>query len=286
MAIHDWSRVDVGVFHDFHLVWIGRLKGILNEELLPRPFYAIAEPLLGEAEPGVIALHTQTEPSSSPPGPLQGSKHVHSDTTEGAVALAPWPVVVEDIVPDPYARRSRRIAIKDAWQGDRVVTVIEIVSYGNKSSRARVEQFLRKSVSLLERRIHLVVLDLHAPTALVPKGFHAMISGDLGHEASGVSPERPLSAVSYQILETGALRAHFVPLRVGDRLRSRGVPHGARVRPFAPRFDIQRVLPDRALEVPGHPRRRDLNSRAGFGAVACSRDRRAISLHRGWQSKS
>ena len=27
MPIHDWSSVDAGVFHDFHLVWIGRLKG-------------------------------------------------------------------------------------------------------------------------------------------------------------------------------------------------------------------------------------------------------------------
>ncbi len=218
MSIHDWSRVDSGVFHDFHIVWIGRLKGVLNEELLPKPFYALAEPILGEAELDVIALQAMTDSNSSPPTNTQKGKHVHSDQTEGAVALAPCPVLVEDIVPDPYARKSRRIVIKNAWQGDRVVAVIEIVSKGNKTSRARVEQFLKKSVSLLEKGIHLVVLDLHIPTALVPHGFHSMISRELGHEPSIAASDRPLSSVSYQVTETGAVRAYLVPLKFGDRL--------------------------------------------------------------------
>jgi hypothetical protein len=218
MPIHDWSLVSAGVFHDFHIVWIGRLKGVLNEELLPKPFYALAEPIIGAAEPDVIALEARTGADSISAADSRESKHVHSDSAEGAVALAPCPVLVEDFVPDPYARKSRWIVIKDAWQGDRVVAVIEVVSPGNKTSRARTEQFLRKSVNLLDRGIHLVVLDLQAPTALVPRGFHAMITADLGHEATAVPAERPLSALSYQVLETGALRAHLVPLKVGDTL--------------------------------------------------------------------
>ena len=71
MPIHDWSRADNGIFHDFHIVWIGRLKGILNEELLPRPFYALAEPILGEAEPDVIALVADTGYD-----PAYGARHL------------------------------------------------------------------------------------------------------------------------------------------------------------------------------------------------------------------
>ncbi|MCU0728456.1 MAG: DUF4058 family protein [Planctomycetes bacterium] len=130
-------------------------------------------------------------------------------------------------MPDPFSRKARRIAIKDAVQGDRVVAVIEIVSSGNKTSRSRVEQFVGKSVTLLEKGIHLVVLDLQAPTPLVPRGLHAMISSQLGHEPSAAPAERPLSAVSYQVLETGTLRAHFVPLKVADRLPELAVFLGA-----------------------------------------------------------
>ncbi len=43
MPIHDWTRVDAGIFHDFHTVWIGYLRTALNEGLLPEGYYALAE---------------------------------------------------------------------------------------------------------------------------------------------------------------------------------------------------------------------------------------------------
>ena len=33
MLVHDWTRVDCAVFHDFHTVWIGALRSALNEGL-------------------------------------------------------------------------------------------------------------------------------------------------------------------------------------------------------------------------------------------------------------
>jgi hypothetical protein len=218
MPIHPWSRVDDGDFHHFHLQWIGGLAGVLNETLLPKPYYAIAEPVLGEAEPDVIALQARPaeeeseRQSSAPPGLLR------SDAPEGAVALAPGTVLLEEFLPDPYSRKTRRIVIKDAWQGDAVLAVIELVSRGNKTSRSRAEIFLQKSVALLDRGIHLVMLDLHGPTNNVPRGFHAMISEHLGHETAPPPVDRPLAAVTYQALQSGALRAHVVPLKVGDAL--------------------------------------------------------------------
>lgn len=43
MPVHDWTRVDAGIFHDFHTVWVGQLRTALNEGLLPEGYYALAE---------------------------------------------------------------------------------------------------------------------------------------------------------------------------------------------------------------------------------------------------
>ena len=36
MPVHDWTRVDAGVFHDFHNVWIAFLRNALNSGVLPK----------------------------------------------------------------------------------------------------------------------------------------------------------------------------------------------------------------------------------------------------------
>ena len=54
VPIHDWTRVPPGIWHDFHVAWIGEVRKQLNGGLLPDPFYALAEPQGGfavEADP-------------------------------------------------------------------------------------------------------------------------------------------------------------------------------------------------------------------------------------------
>ena len=43
MPIHDWTKVDAGIFHHFHNGWITRLSDALNDGLLPKGYYALAE---------------------------------------------------------------------------------------------------------------------------------------------------------------------------------------------------------------------------------------------------
>ena len=31
MPVHDWTRVEAGIFHDFHTAWIGLIRNTLNE---------------------------------------------------------------------------------------------------------------------------------------------------------------------------------------------------------------------------------------------------------------
>ena len=40
MPVHNWKRVQSGIFHDFHTAWIGELRRVLNSGLLPPEFYA------------------------------------------------------------------------------------------------------------------------------------------------------------------------------------------------------------------------------------------------------
>jgi hypothetical protein len=43
MPIHDWTRVDAGIFHAFHHDWITYISSALNRGLLPPRFYALPE---------------------------------------------------------------------------------------------------------------------------------------------------------------------------------------------------------------------------------------------------
>jgi len=176
--------------------------------------------VVGDSEPDLITLQAQLGSDEHAAQSEVGleKRLFRDDTGESAVALAPFPVVVQQIAPEPYSRRARQIVIKDSWQGDRVVAVIEIVSQGNKTSQARAEQFLRKSETFLEKRIHLLIVDLHGATNVVPRGFHARILEDFGQEPPRLPPDRSLSAVSYQVLEDGTLISHFAALKVSEPL--------------------------------------------------------------------
>lgn len=36
MPVHDWTRVEAGIFHDFHTAWIPELRRALNGSLRQR----------------------------------------------------------------------------------------------------------------------------------------------------------------------------------------------------------------------------------------------------------
>ena len=58
MGVHDWTRVDAGIFHDFHTVWISNLRSALNAGVLPDTYYALAEQHAGETIADILTLHT------------------------------------------------------------------------------------------------------------------------------------------------------------------------------------------------------------------------------------
>src|SRR6266481_2024783 len=56
MPIHDWTRVDAGIFHHFHHDWISEIARALNRGLLPDDYYALAEQFAAGFGPHVLTL--------------------------------------------------------------------------------------------------------------------------------------------------------------------------------------------------------------------------------------
>ena len=56
MPMHDWTRVEAGTFHDFHLAWIAELRKALNGGVLPPGYYVMAEQRMDNTIPDVLGL--------------------------------------------------------------------------------------------------------------------------------------------------------------------------------------------------------------------------------------
>jgi hypothetical protein len=98
-----------------------------------------------------------------------------------------------------------------------MVAMIELVSPGNKSSHHRFDRLITKAVGALEQGIHLLLVDLFPPTRRDPEGLHAAVWSELGDDSFTISPEKPLTLVSY-VADT-PLRAYVEPATVGDVLK-------------------------------------------------------------------
>src|SRR6266851_2379946 len=56
MPVHDWTRVDAGIFHAFHHGWIEELARALNRGVLPSDYYALPEQHAAGFGPDVLTL--------------------------------------------------------------------------------------------------------------------------------------------------------------------------------------------------------------------------------------
>ncbi len=73
-----------------------------------------------------------------------------------------------------YRRKQKTVTVRHV-SGDRVVAIIEIVSPGNKAARNPMRAFVAKAAELLERQIHLLIVDLLPPGQRDPDGIHGEI---------------------------------------------------------------------------------------------------------------
>jgi hypothetical protein len=208
MPIHDWTRVDAGIFHDFHLSWIAEIKRTLNRGLLPRGYYALAEQIVGNLGPDVLTLHR----------PMTGAPAVEMPRSAGGIAVADAPPKVRfhaRTEADLYARKAKAVVIRHRSR-HQIIAMVELVSPGNKCGQGEMNVFVRKANQALFGGIHLLIVDLFPPTRRDPEGIHRLIWGE-GREGDFALPEdKPLTCVSY--VAYPAVEVFLEPAAVSDAL--------------------------------------------------------------------
>ncbi len=205
MPIHDWAPVPAGLFHHFHQQWAGSICNALNAKCLPKGFYALLEQNAAGVIPNVVTLQRMPR-ASERREPLGGI----------AVAEAPPKTrfVSQATDEDLYAAKADRIAIYNPL-GD-VVSVIELVSPGNKSSRRALRSFVDKTLDFLRQGVHVLIVDLFPPGARDPQGIHKVIWDEVREEPFELPPDKPLTLAAYAAAIQK--RAYVEPVGVGDPL--------------------------------------------------------------------
>lgn len=223
MPVHDWSRVEDGIFHGFHHLWITTIHGSLNR-VLPPGYYALPDQVAGPGHPDVLGLQYSRPPTTAPTGGHPGAVAVAEPTTRFRDTAAPR----------RPARRRKRVAIRHV-SGDRIVALVEIVSASNKATRDEFRAFADKLAEYVDGGIHVLVLDILPPRRKDPNGIHPLIWRRFKRSPFQLPPDKPLTLAGYA---AGPRAEAFVtPVGVGDPL------------PEMPLF----LTPERYVNVPLEP---------------------------------
>ena len=204
MPIHDWTRVDAGLFHAFHEDWISSLSRALNLGVLPPEYFALREQSIGGPIPDVLTLRLSSTQSES-------------DGTANALAVATVPPrahLVRRAEDRIYARRADRITVRH--RHGQVVAIVEIVSPGNKASKSELRSFVEKSSDLIMHGVHLLVIDLFPPSKRDPQGIHKLIWDEFEEEDLELPAGKRLTLAAY---DAGPPPVAYVqPVAIGDLL--------------------------------------------------------------------
>lgn len=202
MPIHDWTRVDANLFHDFHQTWAVAIRNALNAGLLPRGFSALVEQHAPALVPDVLALKRATE-------------FIDLDEPGRGGAITTMEPKTRHIIraqQDSMAARGNRITIRH--QRGRVVGFIEIVSPGNKSSRTALQSFVEKSVEFLRNGVNLLIIDLFPPSKRDPQGIHKAIWDEIEETVFELPANQPLTLAAY--IAGLPITARVEPIGVGE----------------------------------------------------------------------
>ena len=207
MPVHDWKRVKAGTFHDFHHEWISSIKHALNGGLLPEGYYSMAEQYVKGFESDVLALVAPAE--------TETDGHPARSPGTTAVLAKPRRQPIAETEMEFYRRKENVVTVRHV-SDDEIVALVEIISPGNKSGKGAIRAFLEKAAFLLDKRIHMLVVDLFPPGRRDPNGIHGAIWEFVSDGGHRLPKRKPLTMVSYEC-DLG-VRAYVEHFAVGDAL--------------------------------------------------------------------
>ena len=143
MSLHHWPNPQVP-WRSFHNHWIVRLVEHLNGGLLPAGFQARPTEMIVGIEPDVLLLQGADAPENGGDGPMSIMALGEATSTIVLAPPAEWPMV----------------GIYSAYDRRRLVSVIEIVSPGNKDRPEAVRRFAEKALFLLQDGVHMLLIDV------------------------------------------------------------------------------------------------------------------------------
>lgn len=203
MPIHDWTRVESGIFHAFHHEWISEMSRALNRGLLPSDYYALPEQQAAGFGPDVLTLQDLNSPATS-----------NGSTTTVARPRPKTRFVIESPA-ELHRRKKSSIAVRHV-SGDRVVAVLEIVSPGNKDTAAAFRSFVSKACEFLDLGVHLLLIDPFPAGKRDPDGIHPAIWKRFDKHVEPLPAEQPLTLVAYEAREGPV--AYIERVAVGEPL--------------------------------------------------------------------
>jgi hypothetical protein len=190
MPLHDWSRIPSGLFHHFHQDWS-----------IARGLSALVEQRVGPKEPDVLTIEELAS---------------RQQDADHDVSTMDRPVtrIIRRTTKQIYATRANRIVVRHHL--GRIVAVIEIVSPGNKESRAALRDFVDKTIDFLRQGIHVLIVDLFPPTTRDPFGIHKVIWDEITEEDFAFPEGKCRTLVSY---DAGREKTAYIEtVGVGDLL--------------------------------------------------------------------
>jgi hypothetical protein len=207
MPVHDWTKVRAGIFHDFHHEWVSTIKHALNDGILPEGYYSMAEQQAGPFGPDVLTLETLNEAEA-----MTSARHLNGPSP---VLARPRRKATAESEMAFYRRKKKVVTVRHV-SDDGIVAIVEIVSPGNKSGIRPFRTFVEKAAELVERQIHLLIVDIFPAGKRDPSGVHGAIWEELTGQEYRLTKRKPLTVVSY---ESGlSVRAFVEHLSIGDEL--------------------------------------------------------------------
>lgn len=187
MPIHDWTRVDAGIFHAFHLGWISALKKALNTGLLSGDYYALCE------------------------------QHAGRTITDVLNAIPPGQRTATDSPSDAYRELRRSLAIRHV-ERHRLIALVEMLSPTNKENTRGVREFADKVALALKLGVHVLLIDLFPPGPHDPQAMHNIVWQCLDPfaELCDLPDNKPLTLAAYAA--EVPVEAYWEPFAVGTAL--------------------------------------------------------------------
>ncbi len=206
MPIHDWTRVKAGIFHGFHVAWLGELRKALNTGVLPPDYYADAEQYADDKQPDVLTLHV-SEPSFDPLPDPEG----------GGVATLPAVRAGSHLTAEKEQKhplKKRRIVVRHV-SGHRPVAFVEVVSRSNLDRQVSRTEFVEKVRGNVATGLHVTILNLFPPRA-GRRDLSAAVWRAFDRSPVEPPADKPLTFAAF--VSKKRVEAYFDFLAVGDEL--------------------------------------------------------------------